>query len=555
MNKFLLWILSLFKGLFKIIKVDYQQLAAIVAIKLTMDNRRQPASYKRKKNNDPDYTFVMTIFFYGVLGVLIAIGLYGFSSFIVSMIIFFSYIMVMISMTLITDFSSILLDTSDNTIILPRPVDGRTLFVARIVHIMFYLGILTLALAAAPTLVVLLKYGLTLSLLFGVLTVLSVLTAVAFTNILYLLIMQFANEEKLKNVINYFQIAMAVFIMGGYQLLPRMIGKFYLEDFEFQISWWSYFIPPIWMGAALETWYLELTDLPHIILTVLAITIPAASFYLINRYLTPIFSRKIASMGVATQTIQHHSTSENGNFITRISHWITSSATERGTFQLIFKLLGRDRKIKLKIYPSFGYMIVFGLLFIVRGHDDIMTTLKNLPNTEYYLMLIYFTFMVIQVAFYEIPYSDDFKASWIYFSAPVANPGEILSGTIKAIFVRLFIPGYLVITAVVLAVWGLRAFDDVIFGFFNNFLMLVTIALINKKFLPLSMEPSVRSQTGSLIRGLIMLVILGVLGFGHYLLSKNTLLLVSVIPVQLVLVFFLLRLYKQTSWSQLYSLK
>ena len=70
------------------------------------------------------------------------------------MIVFYTYIMVMISMTLITDFSSILLDTSDNTIILPRPVDSRTLFAARLTHILLYLGQLGLGLTVIPAIVV-----------------------------------------------------------------------------------------------------------------------------------------------------------------------------------------------------------------------------------------------------------------------------------------------------------------------------------------------------------------------------------------------------------------
>ena len=106
---------------------------------------------------------------------------------------------------------------------------------------------------------------------------------------------------------------------------------------------------------------------------------------------------------------------------------------------------------------------------MLRGKEDFATTWNNLPDTEYHLMLLYLMFMVLQVTLHEIPYSDEFKASWVYFSAPLEKPGEILSGTIKAMFVRLFVPGYVIISVFVLIVWGPKALDDILFGLIQQF--------------------------------------------------------------------------------------
>jgi ABC-2 type transport system permease protein len=551
MNTVLLRFLDLFRWLFVALKVDYLQLRAIVATKLVMDNRRQVISYRQNNNKAPDNTFLWTTFFYGLFGIFIAMVIYSLPYLIIALILFFSYIMVMVAMTLITDFSAILLDTSDNTIILPRPVDSRTLFVARSVHIFLYLGLLTVGLTAAPALVILLKYGSVMFLLFMIGTVLSVITAISFTNALYLLIMQFANEEKLKSVINYFQIVMAVFIMGGYQILPRILGRFDLEDFAFEIQWWAYLTPPVWIAGALEAFYERTFDIPHLALIACAIIIPITGFYLVNRYLTPLFNRKLGAMGSSTESQVTKITPEKKSFASTISGWFTTNTLERGTFELIYTILGRDRKIKLKVYPTFGYVIIFGLIFLIRGHEDFSVTLQDLPNTRYYVMLLYLSFMILQVAFYEIPYSDDFKASWIYFSAPLEKPGVILSGTLKALFVRFFIPGYAIVTIVVLVVWGISALDDIVFGFFNNFLMLLTIAFINKKTLPLSMEPSVRNQTGSFVRSMLMMIMLAILGFGHYMLTSFPIVLMATIPLQMIGIYFLLRTYKGTEWKEL----
>ena len=549
MERFLLRLVDKFSWAFKLLNVDFVQLRAIVAVKLLTDNRRQHISYRRQ-TQDSGRAFLTTLFFYCIIGAFVAFALFTLPSFILSMIVFFSYIMVMVAMTLITDFSSILLDTSDNTIILPRPVDGRTLFAARITHIFLYLGQLAAGLCLVPVVAVFFKYGGMFTFFFVIGIVLSIMTAVFITNALYLLILQFANEEKLKNIINYFQIFMAVTIMGGYQLLPRIIERLNIETFVFEIRWWNFLAPPVWMAGALEGIHINSFDSLHLGLALCAVTIPPFGLYLVNKYLTPVFSRKLGMIGGGVER-KEKTVNEKSSFVGKISQWITFSPLERGAFDLIYKILGRDRKIKLKIYPAFGYIIVFGLIFMMRGKDAFFTTWENLPNTQHYLVLLYIIFMVLQVALYEIPYTDDFKASWVYFSTPLDQPGEILSGMIKAIFVRLFVPAYAVISAFVFFLWGVDVLDDLLFGLFNNFLMLLILALINKRYLPLSMAPHLRSQAGNLLRGLLTFIIIAVLGLAHYLLAMAPFLLLWAVPVQLGLIFLLVRLYKRTSWESI----
>lgn len=553
MEKFLLKLLDLFAWVFRFIGVDYDQLRAIVSTKLTMDNRRQLVGYRRKGKKEPVNTFGLTLFFYAIFGSFVSVAMYNIPSFVLSMIVFFTYIMVMVSMTLITDFSSILLDTSDNTIILPRPVDSHTLFAARITHILLYLGQLAAGLAIIPSVVVFVQYGGILFAGFWIAVVFSILTALVLTNALYLLIMQFASEEKLRSIINYFQIAMAIVIMAGYQVLPRMIERIDVKAFVFDIQWWSFLLPPVWMAGSMEAFAFRLHDSSRVGLIFCAFILPVAGIYIVNKFLSPAFNRRIATLGGGAEKIKKESIRKS-TVLNSISGWITKTPEERATFDVIYKILGRDRKIKLKIYPSFGYMAVFGLIFMMRSQEDLATTWANLPDTQYHLMLLYLTFMVLQVALHEIPYSDDFRGSWIYFSAPLNNPGEVLSGTLKAICVRLFFPGYILISTFVLAIWGIRVLDDIVIALFNNFLMLMILAMINKRHLPLSMAPDVRAQSGNLMRSILTFILIGVLGVSHFLLTlvtSRSVFLAGIIPVQAIALYFILRAYKSTMWNQI----
>jgi ABC-2 type transport system permease protein len=551
-EKFLLKFLDVFQWTFRLVSVDYDQLRAIVATKLMMDNRRQVISYSRRAKKEPGNSFGMTLLFYSIFGGFVALAMYSIPSFMLSMIVFFTYIMVMVSMTLITDFSSILLDTSDNTIILPRPVDSRTLFVARLTHILLYLGQLAVGLSIIPSVVIFFNYGVFLFLIFWVAVVLSIFTAVFITNGLYLIIIQFGNEEKLRSVINYFQIFMAIAIMGGYQILPRIMERLDLASFRFEIQWWSFLLPPVWMSGALEAIQFSLFDMAHIGLTVSAVVLPILGIFVVNKYLSPVFNRKLSALNqeVAQTT---SSTRNRSNVVDMLSQWLTSTPFEQGAFNIIYKILGRDRKIKLKIYPAFGYVAVFGVIFMMRSREDFLTTWHNLPETQYHLMLLYLTFMVLQVALHEIPYSDDFKASWVYHSAPLTQPGEILSGMIKAICVRLFIPGFLVITVLVLSIWGIQVIDDIFIGLFNNFLMIMILALISKRYLPFSMAPDVRAQSGNMIRGILTFFLIATLGLSHFALTTivASAMIAAIIPLQITGLYFLFRAYRKTSWSEI----
>jgi hypothetical protein len=121
----------------------------------------------------------------------------------------------------------------------------------------------------------------------------------------------------------------------------------------------------------------------------------------------------------------------------------------------------------------------------------------------------------------------------------------------KAIFVRLFVPVYFVLSILVTVIWGVKALDDIVFGFFNNFLMLLILASLGKRQLPFSIAPSVRGQAGSFLRGLLTFLLIGVLGFIHYLLARKPLLLAFGIPFQVIIIYLLMRVYRQATWKSI----
>lgn len=544
MTNVVLGILDIFQKVFTSLGVNYDQLRSIVEAKLTMDNRRHVIGYARRQTTTPQNTFFTTFLIYMLFGCFPALMIISFPSMTLSLMFFFSYLMMMITMTLVTDFSSVLLDTSDNTILLPRPVDSRTVFAARIVHISAYLAQLTFGLSVAPLLAMAISYKPIVLLVFIAGILLSVVFALCLTNAVYLLVLRFASEEKIRNIINYLQIGMTITVVGAYQLGPRMIAR--LDGQSFAIDRWSLLIPPAWMTGMVEAVQTQSWDGLHSGLSILALCVPIAGLYMVNRYLSPAFSRKLALVGAAgRRRLTRRPGGKGVPLSRRLSRLMTTSHIEQSAFELVYALVGRDRKIKLKTYPAIGYLLVFAALFVIRGPNAFGA------GQYYHLAMVYMIVLVLQMVIHEVSYSDEFRASWIFFAAPVARPGDILAGTFKAVFVRFFLPGYTFCTAIVLFIWGVSVniAIDLAAGFLNICILLLAFLILKDHYMPFSLSPAMRTQSGRFARMLFLTVPMFGLVFIHYNLAKWPMVLAAAVPFQIVIVIVLTRLYRSVEWK------
>ncbi|MBK8089555.1 MAG: hypothetical protein IPK31_17415 [Chitinophagaceae bacterium] len=228
--------------------VDFERLKIIAETKVLMDRRRVYMNWKQNQQKENSNPLLMTLIIYAFFGLFIGIMVFTLDSLVLNMVFVHGYVLFMMAMTMITDFSSVLLDTTDNQIILPKPVNSKTLFVARLVHILVYLLQFTIALAIFPIIFIFIKFGI----LTGIACIGTILLTVAFavfiTFLLYALILRFSNEQKIKDIVGYFQIFMTIFFAVGFQVIPRLINLDQLTA-NFQLHWYSYFFTTCMDGS------------------------------------------------------------------------------------------------------------------------------------------------------------------------------------------------------------------------------------------------------------------------------------------------------------------
>jgi hypothetical protein len=559
LDKLLLNFVKWFSPLFARQGVDTKRMFTIVETKLKLDKRRtyiqSNNSWKKKKEEDTKNRFLIVLILYGFFSLLIGGFIAGAPNVVFGMTVFHAYVLFMMVMTLITDFSTVMLDTTDNVIILPRPVSSKTLFMARTVHVFIYLGQLAIAMCLIPIILIFATHGIAAGLGSIITTFSTVLLAVFFTYLLYMLILRYASEQKLKDVISYFQIVMTIFFVVGYQIIPRLIDFSDISN-NFSLSPYAYIAPPIWMALTIEAISTGIYDTLHIIMIVLALLVSPLLFWGVTKYLAPSFSRKMAALSIDTVVAgKKDKPVKKGparfSLPDRIARLFCKRGAEEASFLLTWKITTRDKQFRLQFYPAFAYSLVFIFLFVFNGGKNMEKAWNSMGETNNFLWFIYTPLFAVINGAKLISYHDNYQAAGVYFFTPLSRPGELITGSLKTIFIKYAFPLLLVFFVVAFSIWGVPVIDDFVLGFFISLNCLFIGADMSQKYLPFSQQLNTQQQAGKWLFAILQLMAIGVLILLHYLALRWPLIIYLLIPVTAAGAFILLRKLQRTPWFKI----
>jgi ABC-2 type transport system permease protein len=471
--------LDFFQWVFTKQGIEYKILRKILQVKLTMDGRRVPTIFNQsnKKQKEDSNRFIKSLWIYALYGLfLVPIMLMG-NNYLFQMSLTFGVLMFIIMTSMISDFSSVLLDVRDRNILHTKPLDKRTISLAKTLHICIYLFFLTAAIAAVPLAVSIFSHGPLFALLFLGEIVLMDFLIVVMTAILYFAILRFFDGEKLKDIINYVQIGLSIGLAVGYQFVAR---SFELVDLDmvFSPAWWQFLIPPVWFAAPFQ-FFLEGTGGPYIIaFTVLAFTVPVIALIIYSRIM-PAFEQNL-------QKLSSHS-GKNKKTKQKYFNWeaglVCKDNEERAFYRFARSMMKTERDFKLKVYPSLGFSLIFPFIFIFNQLQ--FGTFEGIRDSKWYLSL-YFSVLMIPNILMMLKYSGKYKGAWIYRTAPVRQLRNLYTGTIKAFIVRLFFPIYTLLSIIFIFLFGVRIIEDIIIIFLSGILYTIIGFILIKGTLPFS---------------------------------------------------------------------
>jgi ABC-2 type transport system permease protein len=547
-------------GIYARMGIDKIQLSAILHTKLMMDDRR-PGSLRQttgRKNSKPvSLATLGTMFLSGIMGL---VYLFAFSighDRITQLTLYFSMFFLMLSATLISDFTSVLIDIRDNYIILTKPVSDRTFLAARLLHIFIHICKLVLPMSLPGLVYMVYTTGAAAGSILLLMILFLTFFAIFFINAVYLLMLRITTPQKFQSIISYVQIIFAILIYGGFQLVPRMVGEIDFGDFDISTRSGIFFYPIYWFACTWNLLYTLHANSPQLVAAVLGLILPFAGLSLMVRYLAPAFNAKLAMISSSAvnnppprkagkETLKGPSYS---GFLSRV---FTKGQAERMGFLFTWKMTARSRDFKMKVYPSIGYLIVYVVIMFMNKHVSIREIAEQeSPGKLIIISALYFTSLLLTMAINQVVYSDQYKASWIYYVSPLERPGEVILGGAKAAIFKFYIPMVFFITIAGIVIVGPAILPNIVLGLFNELLIASILVYAGNKVFPFSVHQNTSVKTGSLMRSLFVFFISMVIATGHYLIydMKPAVILCAVLSV--IATWLLMGAVKNISWERI----
>lgn len=435
--------------------IDYAIMRQILQMKLTMDERRAPTVFSQsaKKSEDQKNGYIKSLWIYALIG-LTLIPFVGFgNNFLFQMSITYAILIFMIMTSMISDFSSVLLDLRDRSILSTKPITAKTVNAAKFMHVLIYLAYLTIAMTAIPLMFGLFKQGI----LFFIITVFEIILinifVVILTAILYVIILRFFDGEKLKDMINYVQIGLSFVLLIGYQFLIRSFELVHL-NIEVDFHWWSIFLIPMWFAAPYELLLNGNQSLLTVAFSILSIVIPIVSIWFYIK-LIPTFERSLQKLSSTSIPKKK----KNNRLKDLLLRMICLTSEERAFYRFSSLMMKQEREFKLKIYPSLGFSFIIPFIFL-------FNTAVIVDDTDYSVSMsylnIYFSMLIIPTAVFMLGYSSKYKAAWIYKIFPIKDYAGLKKGSLKAFLTKLYLPLYVVLSIVFCFVYGTRIIPDLL---------------------------------------------------------------------------------------------
>ncbi len=489
----------------------------MVRMSLKMDWRgsRNPwgGIHQAKKSKFPPLMLVIfTNFFFSlVLSIPFALGQELFFALVISSLggMFF------LTLQMLLEFNNLIITPTDYLVISPHPVNSRTFYTAKLIHLSVYVGILTAALAFLPALAAAVKYHSLLAAV-GTLVTFSLgnLFAAFFVVNLYVFIIKKLKRSSMEKVLGYLQLLLMFLSYLSLISMSQIIAK--AGAFDFSRLTWLFLSPSYWFAAWVKMWSQGWnptdfgTGMFGIAVLVLAYQFGAS-------YLSLTYAESLAKPD------DSKSSASRGRIYSLLSRFLNSE--EKAVLLLIRAQFQHDTKFRLTLMWLFGIMIaylVYGSLnnMVVRNPFNLAASGSSEGNFLFSLALAYLPIFVGDA----VKYSPSFRAAWVFYATPLDRLKLVLA--VKKVMILFFVvPFSLFLCAVFL-----YYFHNIVHALLHTFfLVLLTILVLSVYFMfqadvPFSKERTAGQTSASMIGMLLLasvisilpIILLSFLGYGGY---------------------------------------
>ncbi len=501
--------------------LDYATVREILKLKLVLDKRRVPISQRQKEKNgaEPKETsrsMLLTCIMYMFLGLFIAsFQLLG--NIFVANIFGYGALMFMLLTVYIGEYSSVLLDTTEKAFFGSLPIGKEELNTAKNIHIAYYIGVIAVSVLLPSVIAAAILHGFLYMALFTLVGAALVVFCLHLSGGMYYLLLKIFSGERLKDILNAFQVIVTVAIVLGYQIIPRIVNFRELASLDLSFNPFLFALPPAWFAAIFAVVFEAKLNWYYYILTAIGIF----SFVLLETAykgkITKEFEGKLDKL--TEEVVENKSLSRFSRFICKV---MSKDRQEKAFMELVLIQVSRDRNIKLKLYPQLANVVILPIIFMATrlqtgGISGLFQEMKTAP---YYLAL--YMVGLSSAGIYDIIARGENKESLMFYQIlPISNLSKCIRAGVKVVIFRYLTPLFAVMASFFVAVCGIRILPDVAV-IYTAFLFITGLMIrMSAWVLPFSTEVTVSKAGYAILTFLINLAASGGTAFLHFMYLKT----------------------------------
>lgn len=554
MEKFILRFILLFKGIWESLGVNYRQFKIILETKITLENRKPITFKKRNTGKSSSSSSIIQFIMYIFIGLMFTAVLILIPDRYLALAIMLLCFTSMLSITLVSDFSPILLDTRDQYIIIPKPVNDRTIALSRITFIAIKLFNQVIALCLPALVYVLFNWDSIAIFLLVLQLLLSTLVALVFVNGFYLIAIKYLPIQKFKDIITYLQIGLSLIIFLSYYLGPNMIQTIVESQLTIEQLKFLWIFPSTWISS-FQSLFQGNPSTQIILFSILGLVVPFFGVYACTQLFSGGFNAKIAALASPdtplTETTKVISQSGTRRpFYKKLAASVCASPLEEAGFSIIWLISSKTREFKQQLYPSLAYLPIYFIFLFLRTGEGLpfAEKLLKLKASGLYIIMFYLSLLTILTVFQLITQSNKYKAAWIYYVTPIDHPGQFMTGVLKACLIKYVLPFNILFLCVCIPLFGIGSINDLLLSSAVGGIESILIMLFLVKNYPFSKasQPSSKALVNLLILGL-----LGFLGYLHKIIFQHESLVWGLAALGWILFFMMLKYLQKEDWKSL----
>lgn len=402
-------------------RIDFRQLKSLVSISLKTDFR-SPRSFGSRTSNVAPIIGVLIMYF--LMGAIAAAVVWKVNDLFWGAFVVSGMVMIFCALMILMEFSNLILTPEDFPIISPHPVNSKTFFVAKLVHLVIYVTAVIAAIGLAASVAGGIRCG---NILFFPLIFLSAwgagLATAMFFVVFYTLMLRVTSRDAMHRYLSYLQLLLLIFLYGGYAAFPRLVQGIADLKATHIDPLYLHLLPPTWF-ASWVILFTEGVNAQAIWASAVGVVLLAIVIYAAVSKLSMDYAMTLTDL-VAQQENKKDKRS-NAGFVGNLIRAI-SSPEDRVVWRLIRSQFKYDNRYKIGILSMVPLTIFYLYLGMREGKTlvDPFAIVSGAHTGQINLMFNMAIAMVPYMLIFSTAYSSSYQAAWIYFTSPADRTGLV----------------------------------------------------------------------------------------------------------------------------------